>query len=371
MPRAPPADHPQGHRRQDRPNLLVADEASLIEAIAKQYNAVHDFSATVDMTPALGSAEKNQITEYKDVTGYILFRKPAYIHIIGLYPVIRSKAFDMASDGARFQALHSFAQPLPRRQQRNRQALRQQDRKPAARNIFSTPCWCARSIAKNNKVLMTNMTDEDSAYYILHEIHEAANGELQLMRTIWFNRLDLLLARQLIFDAAGNILTDARYSEWKPWDNVPFPKHIDFNRPHDEIGVVLDIVKMDINKGVPDDKFVLKQPEGTKLQIVGQARQGPAQVTGKLVLENLKHRPMRSLLSTLLIGVSVTLILTLVGLSFGMSEDSQRRQAASAPISLFADPTAASVLSGQQRHAFPKSWFRSSNNSRTSRRPSA
>ena len=55
------------------------------------------------------------------------------------------------------------------------------------------------------------------------------------------------------------------------WDNVPFPKHIDFNRPHDGIGVVLDIEKMDINKGVSDDKFVLTQPEGTKLQIVGQA----------------------------------------------------------------------------------------------------
>ena len=69
------------------------------------------------MTPALGTAEKSQITEYKDVTGYILFRKPANIHIIGLYPVIRSKAFDMASTGARFQALPSLAQLVPRRQQ--------------------------------------------------------------------------------------------------------------------------------------------------------------------------------------------------------------------------------------------------------------
>jgi putative ABC transport system permease protein len=49
-------------------------------------------------------------------------------------------------------------------------------------------------------------------------------------------------------------------------------------------------------------------------------------VTGKLVLENLKHRPMRSLLSVLLIGVPVTLILTLVGMTHGMLEDSQRRQ---------------------------------------------
>ncbi len=49
-------------------------------------------------------------------------------------------------------------------------------------------------------------------------------------------------------------------------------------------------------------------------------------MTGKIVLENLKHRPLRGLISSLLIGVSVMLILTLVGLSYGMSEDSQRRQ---------------------------------------------
>ena len=48
-------------------------------------------------------------------------------------------------------------------------------------------------------------------------------------------------------------------------------------------------------------------------------------MTGKLVLENLKHRPMRTLLSNLLIGVPVTLILTLVGLSHGMIDDSTRR----------------------------------------------
>ncbi|MDQ6665277.1 MAG: ABC transporter permease [Acidobacteriota bacterium] len=45
----------------------------------------------------------------------------------------------------------------------------------------------------------------------------------------------------------------------------------------------------------------------------------------KLVYENVKHRPMRTLLSILLIGVPVTLILTLVGLSRGVVEDSVKR----------------------------------------------
>jgi outer membrane lipoprotein-sorting protein len=119
------------------------------------------------------------------------------------------------------------------------------------------------------KVLMENFTDEDNAYYILHVVRENGGGQLQLMRTIWFDRLKLQLARQMVLDAAGNILTDARYSAWQSYDNVPFPKHIEINRPRDEYAVVIDIVKMDINKGITDDKFVLDRPEGTTVQTIG------------------------------------------------------------------------------------------------------
>jgi Domain of unknown function (DUF4292) len=119
------------------------------------------------------------------------------------------------------------------------------------------------------KVVLENFTDEDNAYYIIHEIHQETDGTLKLKRNIWFSRIDMSLARQMIFDDAGNPLTDARYSQWHPYDNVPFPKHIEINRPRDEYAVVLDVVKMDINKGIKDDQFVLEQPEGSTLQTVG------------------------------------------------------------------------------------------------------
>src|SRR5947208_1971956 len=45
----------------------------------------------------------------------------------------------------------------------------------------------------------------------------------------------------------------------------------------------------------------------------------------KLVLENLKYRWVRTLLSGLVVGVQVMSILTLVGLSKGMLEDSAKR----------------------------------------------
>jgi len=70
-------------------------------------------------------------------------------------------------------------------------------------------------------------------------------------------------------------------------------------------------------------------------------------VTAKLVWENLKHRPMRTLLSNLVIGVQVTLILTLVGLSHGMIDDATRRaQGVGADIVVRPPGTAAIGLSG-------------------------
>jgi outer membrane lipoprotein-sorting protein len=250
--------------------LLVADQPTLVGIIAKQYQAIHDFNATVDMVPALGSAEKSKITEYKDVRAFILFRKPGDIRLIGLYPVVRNKAFDMVSDGANFKLY------VPAR---NRFLVGRNEVDQPSRNKLENlrpqhflEALLVRPVdADRDKLLLENFTDEDNAFYVLHVVRVNGGGELQLARTIWFNRYNLTLSRQLIFDPAGNILTDARYTDWHRYDNVAFPKHIEIDRPRDEYAVVIDIVKMDINNGVSDDKFVLDQPEGTTLQVVGQA----------------------------------------------------------------------------------------------------
>jgi outer membrane lipoprotein-sorting protein len=249
--------------------LQTADTPELLEIVKTQYEAVNDFTATVDMVPGLGTAEKNQITEYKDVRGYILFRKPADIRIIGLYPVVRNTAFDMVSDGLTFRLW------LPTKNQfivgRN---LIDQPSPVKLENLrpqhFLDALLVEPVDIKASKVMLENYTDADNAAYVLTTVHEGPDGALIPVRDIWFSRIDLRLARQRIFDPDGNILTDARYTDWHVYDGVPFPKHIEIDRPRDEYVVVLDAVKVDINKGVANDKFVLDQPEGTTLQTVGQ-----------------------------------------------------------------------------------------------------
>ncbi len=259
-----------GNKRQV---LLTANRDYLTNRIAEQYRSIRDFNATVDMVPALGSAEKSQITEYKDVRAYILFRKPADIRLIGLYPVVRNKAFDMVSTGDTFRLYvpiknrfitgsNDIIAPSPNRLEN----LRPQ---------HFLDALLVRPVQPDERALLENYTDEDNADYILHLIKTLPDGSLQLARTVWFDRLNLRLSRQLIFDVNGNILTDARYSDWQTYDGVPFPKKVDINRPRDEYAVVITVVKMDINKGITEDKFVLQQPEGTQLQVLGQPAPPP------------------------------------------------------------------------------------------------
>ncbi len=247
--------------------LLTADKATLLAIINRNFSLVNNFNATVDMTPSIGSAEKSKITEYRDVRAYILFRKPSDIRIIGLYPVVHGKAFDMVSNGSEFKLY-----------------IPSKNRFIVGKNVIEAPssnklenlrpqhfleALLVRPPADPSKLVMENYTDEDNAFYILHEISEETGGQLKMRRSLWFNRFNLTLSRQIVFNDEGNIESDSRYDQWRYFDAVPFPKHIDLNRPQDEYGVVIDVVKMEMNKNLPDERFVLEQPEGTTLQVLG------------------------------------------------------------------------------------------------------
>jgi outer membrane lipoprotein-sorting protein len=248
--------------------LLTATEVDLESRITQQFNAIQDVSATVDMVPALGTAEKSKITEYKDVRAYILFRKPADIRIIGLFPVVRNKAFDMVSNGSMFRLY------IPSKSRfitgRNEITALSTNKIENLRPQHFLEAMLVQPVMPEEKPILLNLTDEDNAAYILAMVHTGADGALHIARSVWFDRTNLRLARLLTFDEKGNILTDARYSQWQTYDGVPFPKQIVINRPRDEYSVVITLVKADINKGVTADKFVLEQPEGTQLQTLDE-----------------------------------------------------------------------------------------------------
>src|SRR5580704_8271342 len=165
--------------------LLNADKERLIKIIADQYAAIQTLNATVDMVPALGTANKGKITEYKDISAYILFRKAKDIRIIGLYPVVRSKAFDMTSNGSQFRLY------LP---SKNRFVEGTNDVEPLSQNKLENlrpshflDALIVRPIdPAHDETTLENLTDEDNAVYILSINVHGSNGQLILERQLWF-----------------------------------------------------------------------------------------------------------------------------------------------------------------------------------------
>jgi outer membrane lipoprotein-sorting protein len=248
--------------------LLTSDKNALLARINNLYQSIQTLSITTNLVPALGSVNKGKITEYKDVTAYILFKKPDEIRIVGLYPVVRTTAFDMVSTGADFRLY------IPAKSRfiegRNELSAPSPNKLENMRPSVFLDAMFVRPPAPKEATIITDFTDEDTAAYILHVVYNDAHGDPHIGREIWFERLTLNIARQIIYDPNGEIITDARYSEWTRYNGVPFPKVIDINRPKDEYGVVITVVKAEINKSITNDKFVLQQPEGTTLQVLGE-----------------------------------------------------------------------------------------------------
>lgn len=264
-----------GKPANSKQTLLPATRDQLSERISSLYNPINSFQATVAMTPSTGSVYKGQINEIVGVSALILFRKPADIRIQVLAPVVRTQEVDMVSNATDFRMFinskNLFIEGSNSAPATSKVKL--ENLRPAAflSSLMITPA----EPSIETPVLM-DMTDEDNALYMLLFMRKMADGELRVGRTVWFDRLDLSIVRQMVYDEQGSIVSDTHYAKWTSYGGVLFPAHIDIQRPKDEYGVVMDIEAMQMNKALTDKQFTLTRPEGSTLQVIGESsRQEP------------------------------------------------------------------------------------------------
>ena len=153
------------------------------------------------------------------------------------------------------------------------------------------------------------------------------------------------------------LLSDVRYSDWEPLaaDGASqagtasgvsaFPRVIQIERPHDDYRLDLQVTKLMLNEDIPAERFKLEQPVGSELVRVGEDGGGETAMMGELIVRNLLHRPLRTLIGVLAVAVEVALIVLIVGLTSGMlAETAKRIEGIGADIMV--QPPAASFLIG-------------------------
>src|SRR5580692_3209143 len=82
--------------------LLTATQQDLIDSVNQQAEKIRSLQATVDIDTSAGGIKKGEVTDYKEIRGYVLARRPAMLHMQGLLPIVRTTAFDMVSNGQDF-----------------------------------------------------------------------------------------------------------------------------------------------------------------------------------------------------------------------------------------------------------------------------
>ena len=253
--------------------LKSATQAELIDYVNTQAAKIRSLQATVDIDTSVGGMKKGKVTDYQQIRGYILVRKPAMLRMIGLMPIVRNRAFDMVSDGRDFKLwipprnrfvvgrndieTHNVAQPMENlRPQHIYDALILREIDPEKEIAVMENSFEIVTDAKHHQV--------QQADYEMEVIRKGEHGWF-LSRKIIFSRTDLLPHRELVYDQMGNLATDSRYENYKDYNGLNFPSQIEIWRPQEEYDITLTIVKLQLNEPLPDDKFVLQQPDGAQV----------------------------------------------------------------------------------------------------------
>jgi hypothetical protein len=252
-----------------------ADVQQLVNNINKQYDTIQSLNATVEFQASVGGEQKGKITDYTSVKGFILLRKPEMLRVLGLLPVLNTRAFDLASDGSTFKLLiphenkaivgsNTISKPSPKPLENMRPYI-----------FFDS--LLIHSIGPDELLSLTTDTKTvlDSKRkqlllqpeYALGVFRQNTNSNVLIPeRVIHVSRVDLLPSGEDIYDKDGNIQTQAVYGPYESFGDFRFPGSITIKRPLEEYQIVITFQKVMVNQPLPDNQFQLDIPKGTQIQ---------------------------------------------------------------------------------------------------------
>jgi hypothetical protein len=278
--------------------LQTATKQELIALINQQAMGLKTLNATVNIDTSVGGERKGKVTDFQEIRGYILVRKPDLLRMIGLFPLVRNTAFDMVSDGNRFKlsipAKSKFyvgSAEVTRPSSNPLENLRPQ--------VIYNALFLPQIDGADEIAVMENDTETvldpktrklvEQPNYVI-DIIRRSGTEWYVARKVLFERVHLVPHRQIIYDTKGDVTTQATYQVYKDYNGVSFPNVIEIDRPREEYSIRLTVEKLTINDPLRDDQFALQQPPGSQLVNLDEPNQSAA-ANGNAVSQPLSNDP--------------------------------------------------------------------------------
>ena len=253
--------------------VMTATAEELVQAVNKQCQAINSLSATVEFQATEGGPRKGKEKTYTSLSGYILLRKPEAVRVIGLAPILRTRAFDMASDGNNFKLLIYYPHDHVI-EGSNTVAKESANPLENLRPKIFFDSLLINCIQPDDLVTLTTdmetKLDPKSKQLMIYPEYDLTvvrrkghSQELLPQRVIHFSRIDLHTVQEDIYDPKGEIQTQAIYGPMQEFGPRSFPGTITIKRPLEEYQIAITVQKVNVNLTLTDDQFEIKIPEGT------------------------------------------------------------------------------------------------------------
>ena len=257
--------------------VMSATLDQLLNHVDTRFNAIQSLNASVEIVASEGGARQGQVIEHPSFSGYIFLRKSEDLRVLLRVPVLGSQALDMVSDGKTWKlwipprhVAMAGTSDVTETPKHGLESLR-----PAV--IFDS--LLVRGLGPNQIVDLTQdsriLPDEKDKKQLVEEpdyeltILEPPQGNIaHTLRVIHIGRSTLLPYQQDIYDQNGHVVTQAFYSNYQYFGDIPFPMKIEIKRPQDQYGLTITINKLLVNQKLEDDQFELKFPEGVPIKTV-------------------------------------------------------------------------------------------------------
>jgi hypothetical protein len=258
---------------------MNATVAQLVNGVNERYDAITSMTATVDFQATTGGARQGKQTDITPFHGYILLRKPAMLRVLALLPVVRTHAFDLASNGKTFKLV-----------------IPPKSRAIVGSNTVSKPSTnslenlrpdifldsvLVKAITPERLVYLTSTSETrregkklvETPEYELHigeqDPKETDGLDVRVIkptRVIRFSRLTLLPDGQDIYGDDGSVETHVEYGPYKQFGMAHMPSTIVIERPREAYRITISVQKVVLNQPLGDEQFALKIPSDYKVQ---------------------------------------------------------------------------------------------------------
>jgi hypothetical protein len=258
---------------------MDASVAQLVNGVNDRYAAINSLTATVDFQATTGGARQGKQTDITPFHGYILLRKPSMLRVLALLPVVRTHAFDLASDGQTFKLV------IPPKSRAivgsNKVTKPSTNALENLRPDIFLDSVLVNSITPQRLVYLTSTSETrregkklvETPEYDLHIGEEAPAADTHLevrvikpTRVIRFSRLTLLPTGQDIYDQDGGVETHVTYGPYRQFGTAHLPSSIVIERPRESYRITISVQKVVVNQPLGDEQFVLKIPSDYKVQ---------------------------------------------------------------------------------------------------------